>query len=178
MKIAFLFESLNKWGGAERAVSVLMNALADRNFEITLYTFDHDDVQSHYPLRKSIQWKKLGPKEKPKISQIMRLFPSRFLKRHFMLKRQLKLDQPKVLISFINFTNLLCCFTGLRTRIPTVISERSNPRMKKLTWFWSCVREIVYPWSSAFVLQSNGVKGCYSKRVQKNAPIGRSYVLF
>lgn len=77
--------------------------------------------------------------------------------------------KPHVILSFKNMPNLLSVLAGRYTRIPVVISERSDPTQKKS--FIARVFRWLYGYANGAVFQIPGAKAWYSERLQRKSCI-------
>lgn len=161
-KIAFVISSLSS-GGAERVVSNLSNVLIEK-FEIVIITFvnskpfyDLDERvrviicnETYYPSLSIIQSMKLNYLLTMRIYQIF------------------KKEQIDLAVGFITSTNILTTVAAKIHGIPCIISERNNPLRGDLPELWVILRKFVYPLADSLVLQTQGVKNIYEKKIKIN----------
>lgn len=147
--ILLIISSLGR-GGAERVICELAAALEEQGFSITLLTLD-DSKADYYPL---------SPKVERKCSNIMwdsKGFFTRIsdtVKRQWKIRKTVRNIQPDVVISFIDTTNIRILLALLGSGIPTIVSERTDPRHHPIGHFWAALRKISYPLAARVVVQT------------------------
>ncbi len=167
MKIVFIIEQLKEHGGAQRAFTTIANYRANKS-DVVVCSFDPIDANSFYELNSKIKWLKIKNLSNKVFFRTIRILPIRFIRRCFQLRNELLKEKPDVVISFMDFTNIFSTIVCRNLQIPVIISDRANPvKKKKLTFFWGLIRKLIYPYASTLVLQTEGIVGCYSKRIQK-----------
>lgn len=154
-KIAFVIGSLRS-GGAERVITTLANALIS-DMDVRILTFK--EVIPFYELHpevKVIAYAKDYPKPKHLIQSIgLNLKLLRFLSQYF------KSENIQLAIGFITMSNILTTLAARKAGIPSVISERNNPKFESTAKFWKMMRKYVYKKASILVVQTEAVKQVY-----------------
>ncbi len=153
MKLALVISSLER-GGAERILSVLASAWAKMGREVTLITFD-DKEPPAYPLHPAIVLRSLRvPNEKARnfFSSL-----SRNTTRIRLLRSFIRQSQPNLVISFLDFPNILTLLATRGFGIPIVVSERASPQHVELKPIWMRLRRSLYPRAAALVGQTNAM---------------------
>jgi glycosyltransferase involved in cell wall biosynthesis len=159
-KIGFIIGKLSS-GGAERVISTLSNELIE-NFDIVIITF----VKStpFYDLDKRI--KVIACRDF--IDYPSSIFQS--LKLNYLLikriSRIIKTEQVDISIGFITSANILATIASKINRIPCIISERNNPLIEDVPRFWVILRRLIYPLADSVILQTEGVKKIYEKKIK------------
>jgi len=59
---------------------------------------------------------------------------------------------PELVISFIDTTNVKVLMAMHSSKIPVIVSERTDPRNHQIRWRWSLLRRLYYPMASRVVL--------------------------
>lgn len=161
-KIAFIIGSLSS-GGAERVISNLSNELIE-NFEIVIITFVNsipfyrlDDRIKVIPCCKVINYS-------TSIYQSLKLNIILIKKIYQIFKK----EQINIAIGFITSANIIAIISAKFYGIPCIISERNNPLRGDLPRFWIILRKFVYPLADKVVLQTEGVKEIYHKKLKPN----------
>ncbi|MGK0446267.1 MAG: GalNAc-alpha-(1-_4)-GalNAc-alpha-(1-_3)-diNAcBac-PP-undecaprenol alpha-1,4-N-acetyl-D-galactosaminyltransferase [Polaribacter sp.] len=161
-KIAFVIYKLIS-GGAERVISNLSNSLIEK-FEIVIITFE--ESTPFYFLDERIKVISCIDSIDPPKS----IFHS--LKLNIILAKRisqiLKTEQVNIVLGFITSANILATIAAKMNRIPCIISERNNPSIEDVPKFWVVLRKFVYPLADSVVLQTQGVKKIYEKKLNKN----------
>lgn len=148
-------------GGSERQLACLANGLAEEpQFEaiqvVTIGAIGHDK----YPLHPRIERHGLGLSTSQ--GGLLRgLISNR--RRIRGIQQIAKTWKPDCVISFCDTVNILV-LQALAGRVPILISERSDPRKKKLSPVWEWMRDRSYPKASVCVAQSEEVSEYLRKR--------------
>ena len=154
-KIAFVIGSLRS-GGAERVITTLANALISE-MDVCIVTFK--DVVPFYELHpevKVISYARDYPKPKHLLQSIsLNLKLLRFLTHTF------RSENIQLAIGFITMSNILTTLAAKQAGIPSVISERNNPKFESTATFWKFLRKFVYKKASILVVQTEAVKDVY-----------------
>jgi GalNAc-alpha-(1->4)-GalNAc-alpha-(1->3)-diNAcBac-PP-undecaprenol alpha-1,4-N-acetyl-D-galactosaminyltransferase len=165
MRLTLVVSSLRR-GGAERAMSLLANAWADRGDQVTLLTFDHGG-NPEYPLQPAIQRRSLGLLAESRI-WVQGLW--RNLHRVRVLRRAIRESNPDIIISLMDHTNVLTLFASRWLGVPVIVGEQIDPSLYQIGRTWNFLRRHTYPWANALVCPANrslsrfqamiGVYGC------------------
>ena len=164
MKIIFVIGSLDS-GGAEKVVSIIANSFSQNN-QIHIITWSGND--SFYNLKNNIEHHKLNLSYSKKKHKFHLYFNFLKLKR---LTNQIDQIKPDIVISFITSTNIIAIIATNISKIPIIISERSNLFTTKINPFWFRLRKLIYKYSDILVLQTvesmeiAQVNGIASKRI-------------
>lgn len=153
MRIAIVISTL-AGGGAERVLTEMVNAWAQRGWQVTIisWTAGHDEeayaispAVIRMPLdvlRKSDNW------------------PSRLqnsTRRLTALRKALRRVRPDVILSFMAATNVTVLLASMGLRFPVVVSERSDPSTTaNLSRVWRVLRRLIYRKADLVVAQTAG----------------------
>ncbi len=149
MKIVFLIDRMNGFGGAQRVASVLCNQFAKKNNVLILLT--GEEKKSVYNLNSQINIYCCG-----RISK---------LKKIILIRKKIKEFQADIVISFLTMVNIYKILSLLRTKIPLIISERNDP--DRCTKNEKILSKILYNFSTAAVVQTNEIKRKLKKFYKK-----------
>jgi GalNAc-alpha-(1->4)-GalNAc-alpha-(1->3)-diNAcBac-PP-undecaprenol alpha-1,4-N-acetyl-D-galactosaminyltransferase len=151
MKLALVISSL-AMGGAERVITHLATGWANLGIEVHLITLANQDTD-FYTLPPSIHRICLNHM-KNSANPVQAIHNN--LNRVIALRKQLKLLQPKAVVSFMDATNVLVVLANMGLGITTIISERTNPAryQQHLGLIWDNLRKITYPKAAAVVAVS------------------------
>ena len=83
-------------------------------------------------------------------------------KKIYSIFKQHKID---LAIGFITSANIITTIAAKLCNIPCVISERNNPLVEEVPKLWRILRKITYPKADTLILQTNGIKEIYNKKV-------------
>jgi GalNAc-alpha-(1->4)-GalNAc-alpha-(1->3)-diNAcBac-PP-undecaprenol alpha-1,4-N-acetyl-D-galactosaminyltransferase len=161
VKVGFFIWGLRA-AGAERVLSTLANAWAEKGWEIVVFTMEGPDAKPFYPLQSSIQVQNLDLLG-DSVSILAAIGSN--IRRVRMLRRALVKAQPDVLISFIDQANVLALMATWGLGMPVIISERTDPSRRKVERFWNWLRKLTYPRADCIVFQSQGVADWFPPRI-------------
>lgn len=153
MKLTLVISSLER-GGAERIMSVLAGAWMERGHQVTLITFD-DAEGPAYPLHRGVKLKCLRVPNELATNFFSALF--RNMRRVQLLRRMIRQSQPDIVISFLDFPNVITLLATRGLGIPVVVSERANPQYDELKPVWKRLRLSLYPRAGALVCQTSAI---------------------
>ena len=166
MKLLLLKESLKiQAGGAERVFSIIANNLAANGNEITILTFDKPEGSSFYPLDPKIKWILMNEQIIP--SFFKKIVPSNFIRRIFVARKLISKKNFRSIIVLGDFMNIFSIILGKSLKIPVIISDRNNPKEKKLSRRFELFKKITYPLASSLVVMTDDQAKSYSKKMQK-----------
>jgi GalNAc-alpha-(1->4)-GalNAc-alpha-(1->3)-diNAcBac-PP-undecaprenol alpha-1,4-N-acetyl-D-galactosaminyltransferase len=156
MKIVCLISSLDG-GGAERVLSLLMNHWAEsQGHEVYVLTLRPEGHPPFYPLSEKIHLHQLGyikGVDEPFFRKILRI-----LRRLTDIRHALKTLAPDRIVSFTEYMNCAALLMGWGLKIPTLISERTDPRLFKIPLLASIARHLLYPYAHRLIVQSSSVR--------------------
>jgi glycosyltransferase involved in cell wall biosynthesis len=144
MRLTLVISSLNS-GGAERVLSILANAWAARGDQVTVVTTHDAGRAPDYEIRPDVQLVSVDPHRNGLMRQLMTLS---------QLRSVFRKSEPDVIISFLNYTNVLVLIASRWLRIPVIVSERLDPSVIKLSLPWSLLRRLTYHWTDLLVAQT------------------------
>ena len=162
MRIAFVIPSL-ELGGAERTLAMLANAWAERGEEITVIIFNHAEGPS-YPLHRNVR---LCSLDVPNVRarHLVQAF-SRNLLRVRRLRRAIRKSRPDVVISFMDFPNIITLLATRGLRVPLVITEHANPDYVDIGRVWGLLRRLMYRFADMLVCPTSQMAALLQKRVK------------
>ena len=109
-KIVFISNHLSG-GGAERVLTSLANFFDESGFGVSIIAFD---AKERYPINKNIAISEIGDS-------------SSLIKQSRAIRRELKLSNPDIVISFEFFVNLATIIAARGLKLKKIISERNDP---------------------------------------------------
>lgn len=158
-KIAFVVSHLSL-GGAQRVITTLSNILIDK-YDITIISTV--SKRPFYTLDERI---KVLPCFMDEEITMKGSFLGSF-KLNFKITRRvtllLKKEKIDLVIGFITKTNVYSIIAAKYNKIPSIISERTNPVNDKIPLFWKRLRKLVYPHADYVVVQTENAKNHYSE---------------
>jgi GalNAc-alpha-(1->4)-GalNAc-alpha-(1->3)-diNAcBac-PP-undecaprenol alpha-1,4-N-acetyl-D-galactosaminyltransferase len=153
MKLTLVISSLER-GGAERIISGLANAWTERGRQVTLITFDDKETPA-YALHPGVELRSLGVPNEFASNPLHAMY--RNVLRIRRLRRHIRQSGPDVVISFLDFPNILVLLATRGLGVPVIVSERANPDYDDLKIIWRRLRRLTYPWAVALVCQTSAM---------------------
>jgi glycosyltransferase involved in cell wall biosynthesis len=150
VKLLFFIASL-QCGGAERVSVTLCNHWAERGWDVTIATFDDGSVPPFFPLASGVRHVALGLAGR-RSGSVLPMLDN--LPRLRALRRWVAGERPDRIVSFIDETNVLTLLAARGTRVPVVVSVRTDPARHAIPRSWRVLRRMTYPWARAIVLQT------------------------
>jgi GalNAc-alpha-(1->4)-GalNAc-alpha-(1->3)-diNAcBac-PP-undecaprenol alpha-1,4-N-acetyl-D-galactosaminyltransferase len=162
MKLTLVISSLER-GGAERIISVLAGAWAERGEQVTLLTFDDAEAPA-YPLHPRVALKSLHVANEFARNPFHALY--RNVRRIRLLRRLIRQSRPDAVISFLDFPNIVTLLATRCLGVPVIVSERANPAYDDLKMIWKVLRRFTYPWAAALVCQTNAMVALLQQKIK------------
>ena len=171
MKLLLAISSLST-GGSERVISNMANHWAANGWDIVLLTTDNGREPPFYPLHPSVEY--INQSLWSGGSTITRSLG--YPRSAFLLRRMIQSVHPQCVISFSMAMNIRVLVSLFGSKIPVVISERSDPmslvRISGVLWrLRHAVRSLTYPLASQLVVQSPSARLCFSARLQSKTVV-------
>lgn len=167
MKIALFISSLQD-GGAERVLSILANAFHRRGHQVVLVHLDVGLARPFYPIDPGVQVIATGLN---RASPSLLLGLAANMGRIRRLRSILQGIQPDVLLSFMDTANVLAILATRGTGIPTIVSERMDPRGNPLSPLWRALRLLAYTLGEGLVTQSCGARDFFPPWIRRKSVI-------
>ncbi|MEM6752564.1 MAG: glycosyltransferase family 4 protein [Cyanobacteria bacterium P01_C01_bin.38] len=156
MRLTLVVPSLQS-GGAERASVLLAEGLLQKGHEVSIVTLYAEEADFY----------ELPTRVKRLALNIASDSPTLFhgvwnnFNRISVLRKEIRLLQPDIVISFLKETNILTLLALINTNIPVIISEQNNPVLDASGGLWDKLRIFIYPTASKVVSCSKGVNDCF-----------------
>ncbi len=147
MKLLLVISSMHA-GGAERVLSILANSWAGMGREVVLVTTHDDGQPSFYPLDPDVRPLPILLSDIPGGGHLSNL------KRTRALRQIICGEAPDLVVSFLNYTNVLTLLACQGLAVPVIISERLDPRVHRLSRLWDSLRRLTYPRAVVLVNQT------------------------
>lgn len=132
-------------GGAERVLSTLANAWAERGHLVTVATMD--DSAPFYPLAAAVCICPISVAAESGTGFGSRA--GRNCRRLSALQRCIRKVQPDVLVSFMTRTNVLAILAARSNGVRVIACEHTDPSHQELNLVWSALRIATYPMANA-----------------------------
>ncbi|HZU31268.1 MAG TPA: lipid II flippase MurJ [Candidatus Angelobacter sp.] len=149
-------------GGAERVMSDLASEWAEQGKVVTILTLDEFDAPAYF----------LHPAVKLNKVNLPRRWPSGvqwFLKKFWRLpalRRAIRESEPDLIIAFMPRPAVLTLLATRLMRIPVVVSERANPKLYKVGFFWGSMRRALYPFAAGLVVETQATLECFKQMIK------------
>lgn len=157
-------------GGAERVAATLANGWVGQGWSVTLIATFSGRGNCTYPLSPAVRLVYLADLVQKRTFRIASQFD-----RLFALRRLIESCKPELIISFLPHVNVACVLAAAGTRVPLIVSERTNPALdREATSAQRILRRCLYRFADAVVIQTASVE----QAVRDCAPgIGRVAVI-
>lgn len=172
MKILLVISSLSS-GGAERVMTDMANYWGKKGYSVSLVTLN-SWVDDFYHLDKKVKRLKFsGIRPKAGFTNKIKFNFMRIIR----LRRLIKKNDPDIILSFMDITNITTLASGLGLNKKIVVSERIDPGSNPLlNDFWNVMRKILYRKAYKVIAQTHSAaywldKNCNVKSVVIPNPI-------
>jgi glycosyltransferase involved in cell wall biosynthesis len=162
MRLALVTASLGR-GGAERVMSILASAWAETDHDITILILNKGDVPA-YPLHPAIKLKNLQLPSSASPTPIHAL--ARTIKKVLVLRNAIRNLGPDLILSFIDYANILTLLAARPLEIPVIVSERIDPSHYRIGAAWEFLRRKTYSSASAVVCQTQVTLQRFEQRMR------------
>ncbi len=168
MRITFVIASLSS-GGAERVVSLMANYWVNTNKSVTIITLA-DKNDDFYFIDERVKRVSIGLAHESN-NLFLKIFNN--ILRIVKLRKEITINKPDVVISFIDTMNVLTLISLLGTNIPVIVSERTDPMMHSIGRIWSLLRKLSYRKAKAIVVQTTKINSW----INNNLKLKNSYII-
>jgi glycosyltransferase involved in cell wall biosynthesis len=151
MRLTLVIPSLGP-GGAERVLSLLATEWARRNHRVVLVTLTPTG-EDFFRVCGRVQRVGLGLASRPRGTRWITLNAARIRE----LRRVISSSQPDVVVSFLDAASLLTLLASTRSRVPVIISQRTDPHVHPLKPSHRALRRLLYRRATAVVVQTPAV---------------------
>lgn len=151
---------LQGFGGAERQIIMLSNALAAKGHNVHLLVLAKDDCS--YEISKEVTIHNLAEKEKPS---------NRILSRFLLFKKELSEIKPDITINFIFQSAFFCSILPKTITGKVVYAERSDPYDSGYSLVLKLQRRFAINRMDGFIFQSEGARDFFNNRVKEKSVV-------
>ena len=155
-RIVFVTSTLSS-GGSERVISLLANALQVRGHVVEIININRHEV--FYPINAEV---KLTFVEEECGGNIIG-------KKMRWLRSYIKKNRPDVVIPFMTDVECVTLISMVGLHIPVISSERYDPRASNM--LYKTIRWLFLRLTTHLVVQTEDIKSCYSKAMQKRTTV-------
>jgi len=140
-------------GGSERVISQIANLWAEKGWKIAVLTFAIDQ-KDQYTLDPRVERVVLDLLwDSANNWQTVRSI----IRRSQLLRSAILRFKPDVVVSFLEQVNIRILAALLGTGVPTIVSERTDPREHEVGPGWRLARRVLYPLADIVVVQTDSV---------------------
>ena len=164
MKIVFHLNCLEQ-GGAERVVTTLANNFISDGIEVFIAT--EWKAENEFEINEKIRRIHVGLTDKQEKASTKK----QFFMRIFNLRKLLKREKPDMVIAFAKKANYRALMATVFTKIPVIVSVRTNPYLHYTGRRDKVLIPIFYPRAAGNVFQTVGAKEFFAPRIQKKSRI-------
>ncbi len=173
-KIVFHLNCLEQ-GGAERVVTTLANRFVKEGYQVYIAT--EWTAENEFIIDERINRVHVGLTEK----QEKQPAKVQFFTRIKNLRKFLKKEKPDILIAFAQKANYRALMATRFTKIPVIVSVRTNPYLHYVGRRDKILIPLLYPKAAGNVFQTVGAKEFFALKVQKKSriilnPINDKYI--
>lgn len=158
---SILFVSGNmQRGGAQRVMSQIANAYAEKGWDVSIAMLLGNEVC--YELNKKIT-----------IFELVQhgSYYRALLRWIFRLRRLVRQKKPDVIVSFVGRINMITMLANLGTGIPVVVSERNDPAHDRRNKFEVTMCRLFYRLADKIIFQTSYQQRFYGKSCAKHSVI-------
>jgi len=155
-------------GGAERVMTTLANAWADRGHEVTLITFDDSSATPFYPLNPGVELQQLGiaGNSSTKVAAIRNT-----ISRIWKLRQAIQKSNPDLVLAFLDTTNVTTILASRGLGTPVIVEEHTDPAQKNLGQRWVRLRDAMYPRADRIVVLSEQSRSYFNESIRRKTSI-------
>jgi glycosyltransferase involved in cell wall biosynthesis len=167
MNVSFVTYSLSM-GGAEQSLCILANELAAKGWGVSIISLEDSDSPPYYALHESISIYQVRS-----VSEARSTFhaATMFVSSLRAIRRLLRAIGPDIIVSFLDWVNVLSIFASRGLGIPIVYSERVDPRYAPTRRFWKLLRPLAYRLGDALVVLSSGCLEAFPTAIREQAAV-------
>lgn len=160
MRILFLCHGAGN-GGAERVITTLAGAFAEKEYEVELVTTS--EPKNDYVLNTKIHHSVI-------ISNKGNVL-LRTVDRILQLRKIIKTTKPSCIVSFSSIPNMQAIVASYGLKAKLIISERTDPSRYPSSKVGKILRNLLYPLADRIVFQTNEAKEYFSKKIQSMSTV-------
>lgn len=173
-KIVFHLNCLEQ-GGAERVVTTLANRFVKEGYQVYIAT--EWTAENEFAIDERIKRVHVGLTEK----QEKKSRKIQFFIRIKNLRKFLKQEKPDMVIAFAQKANYRALMATRFTRIPVIVSVRTDPYLHYVNRSDKLLIPLLYPKAAGNVFQTVGAKEFFAEKIQKKSriilnPINDKYI--
>ena len=142
----------------------MANYWAEKNWDVTLLTFDDGRERPFYKLHERVIHIPIGIAA-PSANRLRGIASN--VRRIRVLRQAIRSSGPDAVIAFIDKVNVLALLATVGLKVQVVVSERVDPRAYPIGRSWNCLRNIAYRRAHRVVVQTESAKIFFPSPVQR-----------
>lgn len=156
-KIIFFIGTLGQ-GGAERVISILSKAMADRGYQVDILLYF--DSAIFYEIH-------------PKVNVIFveRETSSKNIFKNLLWMRHYLQQGEAIIVSFLASFNIVALLAHLGLKTPIIVADRNDPRYVPFNPIVRVLRNIMYLFADGVVLQTNSNKDYFGGKIRNKSVV-------
>ena len=162
MRLTLVIWSLAS-GGAERVLSRMANHWAARGRAVTLLVFDGSEPP-FFDLHPAVRYRPIdltmSRKSVRGLTKLLRI-----------LRGAIRESAPRVVISFMDHTNVLVLLATRGLGLPVVVCEQISPAHYAIGRHWNVLRRWTYPWATRLVVLHRDVLQYFAAPVRRRSRV-------
>lgn len=146
-------------GGAEKVISILANHYIDEGYEVDLVLLLGSEINyAQFPLKPKINIVDLSPHKQGYWGNSISWF--------FSIRNYVMYSKPNCIISFVGRINALVLTATIGQGIPTIVSERNDPKNDGRGKLMLKYCNFIYRRASKIVFQSKHEQNCFTSKIK------------
>ena len=152
-RILFFTSSMG-CGGAQRVLAAIANHFVESGHCVAVVTEDSHE-NDFFELNRRIERISLNTQQASR--SVLDAVVANW-SRISNLRAHIRAFRPDVIVSFQDRNNILSLLASVGLRIPVIVSERNDPRMRPLPRLWRWLRGLTYRRASTIVVQTESLR--------------------
>lgn len=167
MRVTLVIYSLGS-GGAERIISIMANYWAHEGWEVTILTLENGKEPPFFQLHPQVMHSSLGlaAKSSGKLNGLQNN-----ITRAIGLRKAIIASKPQVVISFMDMTNIITLLATIGLRLPVIVTEHNDPYQRKISAFWSTLRQLAYIRASKLIVLHKTALNYFLPSIRKRGQV-------
>lgn len=145
-------------GGAERVVSILASQMARQGITVEILTYYDREISYEIDSQVIISAVETKSGKKGKLSNLL------WLRKYFR-------ENAKIIISFLAPFNMMAIAANFGNSVPIIVADRNDPTRIPANKLMRKLRDILYGFATAVVVQTKQNQAYFSKIVQKKSHV-------
>lgn len=150
---------LHGFGGAEKSMIKVANAMCERRFKVALVTFDEYKTPFEIDKRIDVYFIKIEARNSI----------GRMIERYRKAKILLKENKTKMAISFWFQLAVICQLLTSKYKFKNYFSERGDPSDAEYKGVYSVMRKYFFPKMDGFIFQTRGAQSYFPENIQRKS---------